>query len=67
MYRLWHYLFGWDYVHWSTPFNNGVARIHTAYEGRIFYWRYKTNDILDVITSPSQVTWLTCPPSNYFK
>lgn len=65
MWKLWHWLFGWDYVQWSNCADQGVARVHRAYDGRVYYWRYRVPKVADVVAKPEQVLWLTCPPSKY--
>jgi hypothetical protein len=32
MYKLWHYLFGWDYIYWENIADCAIARIHTTHE-----------------------------------
>ncbi len=63
--RLYHRLFGWDYVQWSNCADQGVARVFVDGEGRPYYWRYWSIGLLDKITDSSQVVWLTCQPSKY--
>lgn len=67
MYRLMHFLFGFDYVQWQNAVDQGVARVHVDGLGRVFYWRYRSTKVADVITRPDQVLWLTCHPEKYFK
>lgn len=66
MYRLFNYLFGWDYIHWQNTADRGIARVHVDGSGKVFYWRYKITSLVDVIRCPSEVLWLTCKPSKYF-
>lgn len=66
MWKLWHLLFGWDYIAWSNFADQGVARVSRDFEGRVYYWRYKSVHLADPIKSPEQVFWLTCPSSKYF-
>lgn len=65
MYRLLHWLFGWDYVQWRNSADQGIARVHTDGTGRVFYWRYRNIGLADTITHPTDVLWLTCSPSKY--
>lgn len=66
MYKIFHYLFGWDYIHWKDSLGNqGVSRVYKNPEGVPFYWQYKMISCLEKIEIPSQVTWLTCHPSKY--
>jgi len=67
MYKLLNKLFGWDYIYWKNSADSGIARVHVDYIGTIFYWRYRSTFILDKITKPEQVIWLTCSSSKYFK
>jgi hypothetical protein len=67
MYRLWNYLFGWDYVIWNNSADQGIAKVITLPDGTIGYWRYKITNIFDEINNPNQVKWLTCSPNKYFK
>lgn len=67
MYKLLHFLFGWDYISWHNTVAYGVARIYKNPNGTVYYWRYKTTQLLDVITQPKQVIWLTCSSDKYFK
>lgn len=66
MYRLLHWLFGWDYIQWSNSAHQGVARVYVDGMGRVFYWRYKVTKLVDIIQKPEQVIWLTCEPDKYF-
>jgi len=80
MWKIYHFLFGWDYVCWKNSADSGVARVHVDYEGRPFYWRYKLTKLIDLIPSPYtpsgapnenkkrwlDIVWLTCSPTKYF-
>ena len=74
MYKLWHFLFGWDYIYWQNSVANGIARVHKTPDGQPYYYRYKLTKLIDIIPSPSvkqpwynkPVMWLTCSPSKYF-
>lgn len=67
IYKLLNILFGWDYVAWNNIAAQGVARIHVSASGVVFYWRYKSTKVLDVIHRKDQVIWLTCLPEKYLK
>lgn len=67
LYQLLNKLSGWDYIYWHNCITHGIARVHSAKCGRVYYWRYKSISVLDVIKNPNEVIWLTCPPSKYFK
>lgn len=65
MYKIWKYLFGWDYISWDNSADQGIARILKDHKGVVFYWRYKNTRKRDIITDPDQVLWLTCHPTEY--
>jgi len=67
MYRLWNYLFGWDYVIWENSVAQGVAKVQKYPDGKIGYWRYRATNVFDEIKDADQVIWLTCHPSKYLK
>lgn len=64
IYKLLHWIFGWDYIYWSNFAAQGIARVHTT-GGKVWYWRYKNTKVLDVIRTRDQVVWLTCPAEAY--
>lgn len=65
MWKLWHLLFGWDYVIWSNSVADGIARVHAGFGQGPWYWRYRRIHCADRIRSAEQVIWLTCEPSKY--
>lgn len=65
IYKLWHRLFGWDYIYWKNSADQGISRIYKDALGNPFYWRYFSITVLDPIINEKQVTWLTCNPSKY--
>jgi len=67
MYKLLHFLFGWDYIYWKNSADRGIARVFLTRDGRCCYYRYKSVGLIDEIKSPAQVLWLTCPPENYIQ
>lgn len=67
IWRLFHWLFGWDYVAWSNCVDVGISRVWVDGMGRLCYWRYLLCDFVDVIVEPNDVIWLTCPPEKYIK
>lgn len=67
MWKLKNRLFGWDYVQWSNPYDAGIARVRIFKDGRLGYLKYRCMNIIDEITNPKQVNWLTCHPSKYLK
>ena len=65
MYKVWHKLFGWDYIYWSNFAAQGVARVHVNLDGDVWYWRYKNIKLIDKIDKSDQVIWLTCNSYEY--
>lgn len=65
LYKLLNRIFGWDYIAWGNCADQGIARVHVDYTGRVFYWRYKSIKVADDI-NPARVRWLTCSPRKYF-
>jgi hypothetical protein len=65
MYKILNKLFGWDYVFWRNSVDSGIARIRKAPDGKVWYWRYWSIDLMDIVAEPKQVTWLTCLPEKY--
>jgi len=65
MWKLYNWLFGWDYIQWSNSATQGIARVYTDYSGKGYYWRYKNTELADEIKSADQVFWLTCAPDKY--
>lgn len=66
IWKLLHKLFGWDYIVWKNSAHSGIARVYVDRMNRVFYWRYRSTKVLDVIKRPEQVIWLTCSPIKYF-
>lgn len=68
MWRLWNFLFGWDYISWKNTADQGIARVYKEEwpTERVFYVRYKITQLIDVINNPEQVVWLTCSSNKYF-
>lgn len=66
LYPLWHWLFGWDYIHWKNNADQGIARVRVDHLGYVYYWRYRTITLADRIQKPEEVMWLTCHPAKYF-
>lgn len=65
IYQLLNKIFGWDYIQWRNPADQGVARVHLDGAGVAWYWRYKITRIADRIADADQVLWLTCSPEKY--
>jgi hypothetical protein len=60
-----HRLFGYDYIQWRNSADQGVARVRLDGMGRAYYWRYESIKVIDYITDPKAVVWLTCSPDKY--
>ena len=66
IWRLFNFIFGWDYVVWQNSADRGIARVQVDSSGKIYYWRYKNTNLADIIHSEKDVKlWLTCKPSKY--
>ncbi len=64
-YQILNKIFGWDYIQWRNTASSGIARVHKASDGVVWYWRYKNIELADIIKDKDQVVWLTCKPSKY--
>ena len=67
IYKILHYLFGWDYVYWKYAYycvHTGISRIRFDAEGKIYFWR---DDEIIHIKNKEDVVWLTCKPEKYLK
>jgi hypothetical protein len=67
MYKVLNFLFGWDYIHWKNTCDYGIARIRKSHNEVVWYYRYRITKCVDRLENPSDVIWLTCHPSKYFK
>lgn len=65
MWKLWHRLFGFDYIYWHNSAADGIARVWRTKCGNVVYWRYKNTKVLDEIKRHQDVKWLTCVPTKY--
>lgn len=65
MYKILHWLFGWDYIAWENSWDEGIAKVHVSANGRVWYWRYRNIAVWDEIKASDQVLWLTCHPDKY--
>lgn len=65
MWKIFHELFGWDYIQWRNNADSGVARVYKDGDGVCWYWRYKNTKVADRIKTADQVLWLTCEPGKY--
>lgn len=66
IYRILHLLFGWDYIQWRNTADRGIARVRVDGLGHVWYWRYRSTNLADLISDPEEVLWLTCKPNKYF-
>jgi len=69
MWRLFNWLFGWDYILWQNGCNSGIARVHMSPDGNVWYWRYKITGTVDFLPANDhrKIIWLTCKPEKYIK
>ena len=67
MYKILNKVFGWDYIYWKNTVDGGIARVLVDADGNLYYYRYKSINLIDPINKPYDVRWLTCLPSKYFK
>ena len=66
MYRLWNYLFGWDYILWKNCLYKGVSRVRVLPNGTPYYLEYGRMDTFELIKDNNEVyQWLTCDESKY--
>lgn len=64
MWRLWHKLFGWDYVVYAGSFHTRVCQLYKDGMGRVWIYRHTNSDPL-TIDDPKRVMWLTCSPAKW--
>lgn len=66
MYKLLNKLFGWDYVHWANFADQGIARLHVSPDGKVWFWRYKSTKVIDILPVRfATVIFLTCRSEKY--
>ena len=65
MWRLFNYLFGWDYIYWNNGISSGIARIHKDFNGGAWYYLYKVITVIGRVRNANDVVWLTCEPDKY--
>lgn len=65
MYRILNKIFGWDYIHWENTCTNGIARLHKAPDGTVWYYQYKITKLIKTIPGYHEIMWLTCKPDKY--
>ena len=72
MYKIWNYLFGWDYVLWTNICDSGVSRVRVLPNGDIYFLTYGKTKYLNNITTGKGndeivKEWLTCLKSKYVR
>ena len=72
MYKLWHYLFGWDYILWKNSLYSGISRVRILPNGDAYFLTYGRKELLNNITTGKGsgeyvAEWLTCDKSKYIK
>lgn len=70
LYKLWNYLFGWDYILWRNTMYGGISRIRELPNGDFYFLTYGDPTLLNNITTGignGEVIqeWLTCCKSKY--
>lgn len=65
MYKVLHFIFGWDYIVWRSLGSNGIARVHINQQGVPYFWKSKLNKDVEIIADPAHFLWLTCKPDKY--
>lgn len=64
MWRIFHFLFGWDYIQWRMGCHHGISRVRVNPEGIQFVWANGTAYELKYLTD---VFWITCKSEKYIK
>ena len=67
MWKLFNFLFRFDYIFWKNSCDQGIARVYKNKDGFVFYFRYRITNLIDVIEDEQQVLFLTCSSKKYFK
>lgn len=65
MYKIFNWLFGWDYIYWKNSCDQGITRVRKMPDGTVWFYRYRNINYIDVINDPDEVLWLTCLPGKY--
>jgi hypothetical protein len=70
MYKIWNYLFGWDYILWKNCLYSGVSRLRLLPNGDAYFLTYGDTVLLNNITTGKGngevvTEWLTCDKSKY--
>ena len=68
MWKIFHKLFGWDYVHWQNSCDSGISRILVDKNGLVYIKQYSFHwlELFNPCDS-SKMIWLTCKPDKYKK
>lgn len=66
MYKLYNWLFGWDYILQTSGMDCVICKVFYLPDGRLAYWEHKGLRWLKIIKTKNQVIWLTCDGSKYF-
>ena len=46
MWKIYNYIFGWNYIYWENTADSGVARIRQTANGEYYYNRYSFKKVL---------------------
>lgn len=67
IYKILNAIFGWDYILWKNSADSGISRVHKekGENAKVYYWRYKLGNKIDLIDSSNDVIWLTCDSNKY--
>lgn len=65
MYKIWNFLFGYDYIVWKNSADSNIARVHRGLDGKVWYYRYRLTYVIDKIKDKNEVIWMTCKPEKY--
>lgn len=70
MYKLWNYLFGWDYILWENCLYRGVSRLRRLPNGDVYFLAYGNMSCFNNITKGTGngevvVEWLTCDKNKW--
>lgn len=66
MWKIWHKLFGWDYVLWQDRYYGGVSRVLFLPDGTQGYLK-QPNIFRTLQGAEDTIFWLTCKPEKYIK
>lgn len=79
MYKLWHWLFGWDYVRWTAVEDSAfglfwsfssIKRVYIDRDSLPFLLFGNKKSIINTPTFDDRyfenIEWLTCSPDKYF-